>query len=590
MAPGTGLNASFAAGMPRRGRVAFVSQSGALCTSVLDWALEQGIGFSYFISVGNMVDVDFGDLIDFLSRDEQTQSMVFYAESISDARKFMSAARAFTATKPLIAYKAGRFAESAEAAVSHTGAMAGADEVCDAAFRRAGVERALEIGEVFDCAELLARTRLPRGPRLAVITNAGGPGVITADALLAREGKLAELSDSSLDKLNDRLPPYWSQGNPVDVLGDARADRYREAVQIALDDDGVDAALVILTPQAMTEPAATASALGKLASHSEKPVLATWMGGRAVREGIERLEDARVPAFDMPEEAVQAFMHLVSFARLREQRYDTPPEQPEDLELDKKGIRRTFDEVVEQTGGEVLSEHHAKKLLAAYGIPIAKTSIARSAEEAAKQAEQTGYPVALKVIAPQVTHKSEAGGVALGLRDANEVKDAYGRIAQTVAERHPDAKVEGVTVQPMIDTEHGVELILGAKQDATFGAVVMAGAGGTSAELFDDSALELPPLTPRLARRMLESLRTWRLVRGYRGRPACDVDRLIDVLVRFSYLVAQHPEIQEFDINPLLAAPDKAVALDARAVIARDRIGADKPCYDHLAIRPKSVE
>ncbi len=590
MAPETALNASFAAGMPRAGRVAFVSQSGALCTSVLDWALEEGIGFSYFVSVGNMIDVDFGDLIDFFGQDEKTTSMVLYAESISDARKFISAARAFTSTKPLIAYKAGRFAESAEAAVSHTGAMAGADEVYDAALRRAGVERALEIGEVFDCAELLARSRLPRGPRLAVVTNAGGPGVIAADALLARDGRLAELSKSSVEELDDRLPAYWSGGNPVDVLGDARADRYREAVRIVLDDDAVDAVLVILTPQAMTEPAATAGGVGKLASRSQKPVLATWMGGRAVREGIERLEESGVPTYPMPEQAVQAFMHLVSFAHRRAYRCDTPPDQPVDLHLDADGARKAFAEFLEETEGETLSEHHAKKLLTAYGVPVAETAVARSADEAAKQAERLGYPVALKVVSPQVTHKSDAGGVALGLNDAQDVARAYDRIARTVSERQPDAQFQGVTVQPMVEAEHPVELILGAKKDATFGTVVMAGAGGTATELFTDRALELPPLSRGLARRMLRSLRIWRLLSGYRGRPPCDVDGLVDVLVRFSYLVAEHPEIKEFDVNPLWAAFERVVALDARAVVDRSLSGTGRRAYDHLAIRPYPVE
>jgi len=582
--PRSGLNATFAGVMPKDGRVAFVSQSGAVCTSVLDWAQEEEIGFSCFVSIGNMIDVDFGDLIDYLAADSQTEALVLYVESIAEARKFLSAARAFTRTKPIVAYKAGRFPESAKAASSHTGAMAGEDAVYEAAFERAGIVRILDSEDLFDCAELLARQRIPRRERLAIVTNAGGPGVMATDALIARRGALARFSESTMAKLNEMLPAYWSHGNPVDVLGDAPPERFAEAVAVVLEDDGVDAVLAIFTPQAMTDPAATARKLTEAASRRAKPVLSSWMGGGSVREGIRILNRANVPTYSTPEHAVRAFMYLVSFAHRREILYETPRDVAVNLgsdrtELGKRRLRAASE--------GILSEVDSKALLEAYGITVNRPTEAASAAEAIEASRGVGYPVVLKIHSPQITHKTDVGGVALNLRNDDEVRRAFQTIVSAAREKRPDARIEGVTVQPMRSATDGYEMIVGTKKDPTFGAAILVGMGGVAAELFRDRALGLPPLNERLAQRMLESLRSWPLLEGYRGRPGVNLELLLETIIRFSYLVAELPQIRELDINPLLVTPAEVVALDARVVLDEALIGQDdiKP-YSHLVIRP----
>lgn len=585
MVPRIGLNASFAGAMALPGRVAFVSQSGALCTSILDWAGQQGIGFSHFLSVGNMLDVGLDDLLDYLAADPQTESVVLYVESITESRSFMSAARALARDKPIVAYKAGRFADSAKAAASHTGAMAGVDAVYEAAFRRAGIVRVLDIDEMFDCAELLARERVPQGSRLAIITNAGGPGVMASDALLDRSGKLAPLQPATIDALDRVLPPFWSHGNPVDILGDAPAERYRDALSVVLADPNVDGVLVLLTPQAMTDAAASAEAVIEAARRRTKPVLAAWMGGAGVRDGVARLHAAGVPTYQTAERAVRAFMSLVEFARNREVLFETPREVPVRFPLDAAGLRRQFDDIVSRNGS-LLTEDDAKRLLAAYGIPVSIPTPAATADEAVATAAELGFPVVLKIHSPQITHKTDVGGVVLNLTTAGEVRSAFAKITDQAREVRPDAEIQGVTVQRMITAVHGVELILGSKCDPVFGPVIMVGWGGIAAELFQDRALELPPLDERLARRMLESLRSWPLLSGYRGRPVVDVDRLIETLMRFSYLVAHLPEIAEIDINPLLVAPQEVIALDARVVLHQEPDRQPARPFSHLAIRP----
>ncbi len=582
------LNLSFATDMPKAGQVAFISQSGALCTSVLDWALQEDIGFSYFVSIGNMIDVHFGDLMDYFGRDPQTKSMLMYIESISEARGFMSAARAFARTKPIIAYKSGRFAESAKAAASHTGAMAGEDAVYDAVFQRAGVVRIFEIDDLFECAELLARQRPPRGPRLAIVTNAGGPGVMATDALIARQGTLAQLAPETMHQLNQALPAFWSHNNPVDILGDAPPDRYAKAMEIVLTDPNVDAALVILTPQAMTDPTATAKAIAAAVTHSDKPVLTTWMGGKVVAEGIQVLNQAHVPTYGTAEQAVRAFMHLVSYARNLETLSETPRDIPVSFQLDSDK-QQTLTQMLREEG-EVISETTSKLLLEAYGIPIIRPYPAATADEAVRLAQQVGYPVVLKVQSPQITHKTDVGGVVLNLQTEAEVRAAFDRIVSSAKSKRPDADVQGVTVQRMLDTKHGFELIVGAKRDPTFGAILLVGMGGVTAEIFRDRALGLPPLNERLARRMLEALKSWPLLQGYRGQAGVNLDRLIEVIMRFSYLIAEHPEIKELDINPLLATAEDAWALDARVIIDAGEAGAAVKPYAHLAIRPYPQE
>ncbi len=583
------LNASFAKTMPIDGHIAFVSQSGALATSVTDWAAAQQIGFSQVVSIGNMVDVDLGDLIDFLAQDAHTRAIFLYIETVTQPRKFMSAARAFSRTKPIIVYKAGRFTASAQAAVSHTGAMVGEDAVYDAALRRAGAVRVGRIEDVFAAVELLARERPIHLSRLAVVTNAGGPGVMAADALLARDGELAELQPATLKALDEVLPEAWSHGNPVDVLGDAPAKRYGEAVKTVLADDDVDAVLTILTPQAMTDASATADAVLAARQGSPKPVLAAWMGGQSVREGRQRLGAGGVAAYDYPEQAIGALMDLVSYGRNLETLHETPRSIPVGFALDRQRAKELMTAVLAEGTG-VLSETSSKALLDAYEIPFTKPLPALSADDAVVAAEQMGYPVVLKVRSPDVTHKTDVGGVELRLADAAAVRAAFDRIVASVRERRPEAEIQGVTVQPMVRTSGGYELVLGARKDPIFGAVILLGAGGVATEVLRDQALELPPLNERLALGMLQSLRIWPLLDGHRGRRAIDLDALLQVVMRFSYLVADYPELSEIEINPLLVSADGAIALDARAVVDQSLVGREMLPFSHLAIRPYPEE
>ncbi|MBN2198892.1 MAG: GNAT family N-acetyltransferase, partial [Candidatus Aminicenantes bacterium] len=589
ISPAAQLNASFAAAMPAPGHIAFISQSGALCTSVLDWALQEKIGFSHFVSIGNTLDVDFADLIDYFGEDERTKSILLYIESIGQARKFMTAARAFARTKPIIAYKAGRFPESAAVAASHTGALAAEDAVYDAAFQRAGLARVDDIGEIFDVAELIGRQKIPKGPRLGIVTNAGGPGVMAADALIAESGELARLGEKTLDALDESLPPFWSRRNPVDVLGDAKSKLFAKAARFVLEDEGVDAVLVIVTPQAMTNPTAIAREIVALAPEARKPVLAAFLGAGSMAEGLRLLNEAGIPTYTTPEQGVRAFMTLVAYARNLEALYETPKDIPVEFPVDRADVRARFDKLVAGQG-ETLGEDVSKTLLEAYGIRTARPVSAETADEAAAAAGRMGFPVVLKIRSSDIIHKTDVGGVALGLSDEEAVRRAFDRVTAAAAAARPDARLEGVTVQPMVRTEGGVEMILGANKDPTFGAVMLAGMGGVEAEIFRDRSLGFPPLNERLARRMLESLKVWPLLRGYRGRPAVNVDALIEAMIRLSYLVADYPEIRELDINPLLVTPTEVIALDARVILDRGLVGKPVKPYAHLALRPYPEE
>ena len=589
MAPYHGLNASFASDMANPGKVAFISQSGALCTSILDWALQEQIGFSYFVSVGNMLDVSLADLIDYFAQDRWTESIVLYIESLTDARQFMSAARAFTRTRPIIAYKAGRFAQSAQAAASHTGAMAGVDSVYETALSRAGIVRVFEVDNLFDCAELLARQRPPQGPRLAIVTNAGGPGVMATDCLIDLGGQLAELSDKTLDILNQQLPSAWSHSNPVDVLGDATPERFELAARSVLADSNTDGLLAILTPQAMTDPSGAAQALVRARGNSSKPLLAAWMGGGRVQAGITCLNQAGIATYSSPEKAVRAFMSLVDYQSRRETLYETPRAMPVSFTLSQTQLQTAMD-LVRSENQDVLSEVASKALLAAYGIPISPTHVAHTVAEALDCARQVGWPIVLKILSPDITHKSDVGGVELNLKDESEVEYAFERMMSRIGENCPSARIDGVTVQPMIVRAGGLELIVGAKRDSVFGMVLMVGAGGVSAELLQDHALELPPLNERLVLRMLQSLRCWPLLNGYRGRAKVNIDRLIEVLLRLSHMIAEQAEIVELDINPLLVNSTEIIALDARMVIDREALQRPPRRYAHLAIRPYPSE
>jgi acetyltransferase len=552
---------------------------------MLDWAVAEGIGFSCLVSTGNALDVDFGDLIDYLGMHPPTRSIILYLQSIRRARSFLSAARAFARAKPIVAYKAGRFAQSARVAAFHTGAMAAEDAVYDAAFTRAGIVRVAELDDVFDVAELLASHRLPGGARLAIVTNAGGPGVIAADALLARGGVLAELSERTRESLRESLPPHWLGDNPVDLQDSAPPERFAAATQMILADRGVDALLVIFAPQAVTDPAETARAVASVAVKSIKPVLAAWMGGNQVREGTRILNAAGLPAHPTPEQAVRAFMHLVSYAQNLKTLYETPRNIPVSFSLNRVRLRRRLDRLLpgERT---LLTERQSKALLAAYQIPVCRAYAAASPEQAVRIARRIGYPVVLKVVSPQIAHKSDVGGVALKLGNDDHVRRAFRRIVADVRQLRPDAHIEGLTVQKMVAAENGLEMILGAKKDPTFGAVIMVGMGGVAAGVLQDHALGLPPLNERLALHMLESLRAWPLLQGYRGRPGVKLERLVEIMIRFSYLLADYPEIWELDINPLLVTPEGAVALDAAAILDSSYAAEPAGSYSHLAICP----
>lgn len=589
LVPHLHLNASLAVAQPKPGRVAFVSQSGTLCTSVLDLAIEEDIGFSHFVSIGNALEVTVGDLIDYFAADPKTDSIILFLESISNARQFMSAARAITTKKPIVVYKAGRFDESIEATVSHTGSLASVDAVYEAAFERAGVVRVREIDDMFDCAQLLARSTRPTGPRLAVVTNAGGPGIVAVDSLISCGGKLAQLSDETLGTLSQFLPPHWTRRNPVDIQGEAQPDRYERALNVVLRDESVDAVLVILTPQAVTEPTAIAEVVARAAHRSHKPVLAAWMGGHSVRPGIHLLREAGIPAYTTPKNAIHAFMHLVTYTRNKETLQETPRELPANFSLDRGKQNKLFDSIRSQVH-DVLSEGTSKSLLETYGVCTAQPLAAATPDEAVCIAQKLGYPVVLKVNSPQITHKNEVGGVALNIMNDGEIRAAFQWIVNSVAEHRPDAHLEGVTVQPMISAADSFELILGSRKDPVFGPVIILGSGGVAAELLEDFSLGLPPLNERLARRMLESLRSWPILAGYRNRPAVQLDELMQTIINFSHLVADFPQIAEFDVNPVLVSPRQVIALDARARL--DRKAMDQPArrFSHLAIRPYPEE
>ncbi|MCX6270172.1 MAG: bifunctional acetate--CoA ligase family protein/GNAT family N-acetyltransferase [Bacteroidetes bacterium] len=579
------MNASFAATMPRVGNIAFVSQSGALCTSVLDWAMEGKTGFSYFVSVGNSLDVGFGDLIDYFGQDENTHSILLYVESIQFARKFMTAARAFARTKPIIVYKAGRFAESAEAAASHTGAMASEDAVYDAAFRRIGMARVFDIGDIFDVAELLGRNRFPRGSGLGIVTNAGGPGVMATDTLISLHGRLAKLSEKTMALLNENLPPFWSHGNPVDVLGDARSKRVAKATNIVLQDEGVDTVLVILTPQAMTNPTTTAKEISELVKTTQKPILAAWLGGQTMREGMAILNEAGVAAYQTPEQAIRAFMTLTTYARNLEMLYETPRDIRVEFTINREETGKEFFSE-EALSNQILSEESSKRILENYGIPTTPPFIAQSAEQAVELANRIGYPVVMKIFSPDITHKTEVGGVTLSISDPEMVSFSFENMLKNVARKAPGARLAGVTIQRMARYKDAIELIVGIKKDPVFGTVLLAGAGGITAELYADKALEFPPLNETLARTMLESLHIWPLLQGYRGAKPKNIEKLIEVLIRISYLAADNPEIKELDINPLMVSTEDVIALDARIVIDREVTGVKTEDYHHLALHP----
>ena len=611
MLPHIGLNATFARPLALPGNIGFISQSGALCTAILDWSRSTQLGFSAFISIGSMADVNWGDLIDYLGDDPHTRSILLYMESVGDARSFLSAAREVALTKPIIVIKVGRTGAAAKAAASHTGALTGSDDVLDAAFRRVGVLRVDTIEELFGLAELLGKQPRPAGPRLAIVTNGGGPGVLATDALIECGGKLAELSAKTFDELNKLLPPHWSRGNPVDILGDASPETYGKAVKIVARDENNDGLLVILSPQAVTEPSETAERLSVFAKLKGKPVLASWIGGVGVRQGMEILDRAGIPTFEYPDAAARAFCAMWRYSHNLDALYETPA-LPATAEIDKSRAEQIINRA-RKSRRALLTEIESKQILAAYGIPIVETKLAKNEQEAVDLAEKIGGPVVLKIYSQTITHKSDVGGVKLNLRGAAAVRRAWREIrdaAERVSEGRagsplpavsPDAKdgahgvtrpttahFFGVTVQPMI-ANTGYEVILGSSIDAQFGPVLLFGTGGYFVEVFKDRALGLPPLNRTLARRLMERTQIYSaLKKGFRGRGPINVAALEELLVRFSQLVIEQRWIKEIDINPLVVSSEQIVALDARVLLHDPQ--KDEADLPRSPIRPYPTE
>src|SRR5215204_4552570 len=581
MNPSTGLNATFAGDMARPGTVGFLSQSGALCTAILDQSFRENVGFSAFVSVGSMLDVEWGDLIHYLGNDRRTKSIIIYMESVGDAKSFLSAAREVSLTKPIIVIKAGRTEVAGRAAASHTGSLTGSDEVLNAAFRRSGVIRVDNISDLFHMAEVLSKQPRPKGPRLTVVTNAGGPGVLATDALITGGGELAELSPGTMESLNEFLPAPWSYANPVDILGDADPERYAKTLEVVREDKGSDGLLVVLTPQDMTEPTATAERLVPYAKTRGKPVLASWMGGKSVALGDEILDQAGIPTFDYPDTAARIFDYMWRYSYNLRSIYETPELAEEDeLEGERAGeiISNARDE-----GRTLLTEWEAKELLAAYGVPTVETRIARGEEEAVQHAEEIGYPAVLKLYSETIIHKTDVGGVWLNLEDADAVREAYRGIEESVREKAGAEHFDEVTVQPMISTD-GYELIVGSSVYPQFGPVLLFGSGGQLVEVYKDRSLALPPLNTTLARRMMERTRIYEALKGVRGRAPVDLAALEQLMVRFSQLVVEQPWIKELDINPLLASSERLVSLDARVVLHDP--DTDEEGLPRSAIRP----
>jgi acetyltransferase len=582
--PSVGLNASFLSVEPEPGDIALISQSGALGTGMLDWAVTAHVGFSMFASVGSMVDVDFADLVDFLGEDPHTRSILIYMESIGNARRFMSAAKGFARNKPIIVLKPGRYSESARAALSHTGAMAGGDEVYEAAFRRTGVVRVHEVADLFRAAEVLDSRRLPVGADVAIVTNAGGLGVMATDALVEHGGRLAELSEKTMATLDAALPPYWSHSNPVDVLGDAGSERFTAAVGACLADKGVSGILLIYTPQGNARPDAMAEQVTALVKNARKPVITVLMGGSTVDAGRKIFQEAGVPCYDTPEEAVRTYLGMYRYARNLELLYETPAEQPIDVAPPKHNLQAMLRRV-RNSGRTVLTEEESKRFITTYGIPVVEQKLTYSVEEALTAAEKIGYPVVLKIVSHDITHKSAVGGVETGVCSPDDLRLAYDRMMKRVKKTAPKATIEGMAVQQMI-RKIDWELILGMKKDWQFGSVVVFGAGGVGAEGLADFSVSLPPLNQVLARRMMEETRVFKtMVSPPRGVAAPDIGELQEILTMLSNIVVDFPEISEIDINPLVVSGGSACAVDARIVID-ESVMAGKPKFPHMVITP----
>jgi acetyltransferase len=585
LVPGIGLKASFAHECALPGKVAFVSQSGALCTAVLDWARPKGIGFSHFIHLGDTAGVDFGDVLDYLGSDPSTRAILLYIETINERRNFMSAARSAARNKPVLAIKVGRSLEGARAATSHTGALAGSDLVFDAAIRRAGMLRVNDIEEIFGAVETLARSRPMKGKRLAILTNGGGLGVIAADDLAESGGHLAELPEEVCARIEQAVPVNWSRGNPVDIVGDADGARYVKVLNLLLETKGIDAVLVMHAPSALSNPSEVAEAVIKsIKEHPRANVMTCWVGNQVVAQARRLFAEATVPTYDTPRAAIQAFMHLTEYRRNQELLMEVPASAPSEFVPDTRRARFLVDTAIAKGGG-TLNEPEAKAVLEAYGIPTIETHVARTPALASRIASAMSGPVALKILSPDIIHKSDVGGVMLNLNGSFEVEKAANAMLDRVKSTYPEARIDGFTVQRMARRSGSQELIIGVATDPIFGPVILFGQGGIAVEVIADRAVALPPLNMNLAAEVISRTRVSRLLEGYRGRPPCNREAIELVLCQVSQLIVDIPEIVELDINPLFADAHGVIALDARITVAPARMGTDR-----LAIRPYPQE
>lgn len=589
MNPLYGLNATFAKGMALPGNVAFISQSGAMCTAVLDWSLQEKVGFSAFVSIGSMADVDWGDLISYLGAQPTTHSLLLYMETVGDARAFLSAAREIALEKPIIVIKGGKSLEAASAAASHTGSLTGSDQVFDAALERVGVLRVDAIADLFGMASLLARQPVPTGPRLAILTNAGGPAVLATDAAALGGATLLPPSAMAMEKLNCLLPEAWSHSNPIDILGDALPERFSQALEILMEDEANDGLLVILSPQEVTDPVGTADALRPWGNRKgDKPLLASWMGGASVQKGIELLTQASIPTFIYPDQAARSFAKMWEYSRNLQSLYQVPPLRDSLVTDEERQKAKEIIDRARQAGRCLLTEFESKEVLSLYGIPCVQTKVAHELYEAVALAEEMGYPVVAKLFSSTITHKSDVGGVKLNLQSPEEVKAAFDAIRDSVSEKVAPSHFEGVTIQKMV-ASRGYELILGSSSDPQFGPVLLFGAGGELVEVFGDSAIALPPLNGHLARRLMAKTKIYKALQGVRGRKAVDLAALERLLVHFSQLIVENRWIKECDINPLLANDEELIALDGRILLysgEQEMATAGPP----VAIRPYPIE
>jgi acetyltransferase len=581
LVPNLGLNASFAHIPPRPGSIALLAQSGAILTSALDWAAARGIGFSHLVSMGEMLDVDFGDMLDYLAGDGGTSAILIYAEAITNARKFVSAARRAARLKPVIVIKSGRFGETAGAVASHTGALAGSDAVYDAVFRRVGILRVGDLAELFEAMETLALMGPAQGERLTIVTNGGGAGILAADALIGRGGKLAPLNPAIISALDRVLPPGWSRQNPVDIIGDANPERYRAAIDILAQDEDSDALLVLNSPTAVTSSLAAADAVIAGLAGRPKSMLTSWIGEQTSRLAREKFAAAGIPSYGTPEQAVRAFMHMVQYRRGHVQLAETPPSMPTDFSPDRTEARRIIDQALRDRR-DFLTSPESMAVLRAYGIGTVVDRIVTSPATARLAAEQLTGPVVLKLLSPDITHKSDVGGVILDLHGGAAVEAAATAMLAKVQAMRPEARIEGFTVSPMIDRHAGHELIIGAVMDPQFGPVILFGQGGTAVEVMADRALALPPLNLKLAHELMAGTRVFKLLQGYRDQKPADLDGIALAIVRVAQLIVDFAEIVELDVNPLLADHAGQIALDARIRVKATTAAATA----RLAIKP----